>query len=67
MGSSLFASAKLRAHGLFFKKLLPIHLEGGADATIRNNDGETAFSIAKGLGKHKVMEVFETVSNRKPL
>jgi hypothetical protein len=26
MGSSLFASAKLRAHGLFFKKLLPIHL-----------------------------------------
>jgi hypothetical protein len=29
MGSSLFASAKLRAHGLFFKKLLPIHLAAG--------------------------------------
>jgi hypothetical protein len=27
-GSSLFAYAKLRAKGLFFKKLLPIHLEG---------------------------------------
>ncbi len=63
---SIFGSTPLiRAAGKGYTDIVKILIEHGADPNIKDNDGQTAYDLAKSQGREEVMKILEA-NNRPP-